>query len=219
MAFISQLGDLWQRRPNLVHWTAVGAVALVALVLVSGMTGRARTAAAAWGTSVRVLAAQSPLAVGTSPEGQVDLIEVPAHLVPAGALTSAFELGELTRAVPRGGPVDRIGLSPRGGSEPGAPGHRHPRRFPRTRRRARHWRGAVAVRRHRSVRSLRWQCKPRSRACLCPRRIGRSLVCRNRARAPRGGRARQRDWHRGAGGPQRRPLIATTATAAANATR
>ena len=122
MAFISQLGDLWQRRPNLVHWTAVGAVALVALVLVSGMTGRARTAAAAWGTSVRVLAAQSPLAVGTSPEGHVDLIEVPAHLVPAGALTSAFELGELTRAVPRGGLLTELDFHPAAGVSPGRRG-------------------------------------------------------------------------------------------------
>ena len=104
MAFISQLSDLWRRRPNVVHWAAVGVVALLALLLVAGTTGRARSAAAAWGTSVRVLAAQTSLAVGSSPTEHVDLVEVPAHLVPAGALTSAFGLGELTRAV--GTPVE-----------------------------------------------------------------------------------------------------------------
>ncbi|MCY4518131.1 MAG: hypothetical protein OXB99_12945 [Acidimicrobiaceae bacterium] len=122
MALISQLGDLWRRRPNLVHWSAVGVVALVALMLVAGMAGRARSAAAAWGTSVRVLAAQIPLAVGSSPEDHVDLVEVPAHLVPAGALTSAIGLGELTRAVPRGGLLTELDFDPASGVSPGRRG-------------------------------------------------------------------------------------------------
>ena len=122
MAFISQLGDLWRRRPNAVHWTAVGVVALVALLLVSGMAGRARSAAAAWGTSVRVLAAQTPLAVGSLPEAHVDLVEVPAHLVPTGALTSAIGLGELTRAVPRGALLTELDFHPASGVSPGRRG-------------------------------------------------------------------------------------------------
>ena len=122
MAFISQLGDLWRRRPNAVHWAAVGVVALVALLLVSGSAGRARSAAAAWGTSVRVLAAQTSLAVGTSPEAHVDLVEVPAHLVPAGALTSAIGLGELTRAVPRGALLTDLDFHPASGVSPGRRG-------------------------------------------------------------------------------------------------
>ncbi len=112
MSFLSQLSDLWQRRPNLVHWTAVGVVALIALVLVSGTQGRARSAAAAWGTPVRVLAANSPLAIGTPVEGNVDLVEVPAHLVPAGALTSTLGIGEVTRAVPRGGVLTGLDVDP-----------------------------------------------------------------------------------------------------------
>lgn len=104
MALISQLTETWQRRPNVVHWTAVGIVALIAAVLVTGMVGRARTAAGAWGTSVRVLAAQTPLAMGTTPTGDaVAAVDVPAHLVPAGALASPSEVGELARAVPEGG--------------------------------------------------------------------------------------------------------------------
>lgn len=122
MAFISQLSDLWRRRPNAVHWAAVGVVALVALLLVAGMAGRARSAAAAWGTSVRVLAAQTSLTVGSSPAEHVDLIDVPAHLVPAGALTSAFGLGELTRAVPRGALLTELDFSPASGVSPGRRG-------------------------------------------------------------------------------------------------
>ncbi|WP_419916401.1 hypothetical protein [Candidatus Poriferisodalis sp.] len=122
MAFISQLSDLWRRRPNLVHWAAVGVVALVALLLVAGAAGRARAAAAAWGTSVRVLAAQTSLAVGSTPTEHVDLVEVPAHLVPAGALTSAFALGELTRAVPRGALLTELDFHPASGVSPGRRG-------------------------------------------------------------------------------------------------
>lgn len=118
MAFLSQLGDLWQRRPNLVHWTAVSAVALVALVLVAGTQGRARSAAAAWGTPVRVLAASSPLAIGTPVDGKVDLVEVPAHLVPAGALTSTLDVGAVSRTVPRGGLLTELDVDPASGVSP-----------------------------------------------------------------------------------------------------
>lgn len=122
MALISQLGDIWRRRPNAAHWTAVGVVALVALLLVTGMAGRARSAASAWGTSVRVLAAQTSLAVGSSPAEHVDLVEVPAHLVPAGALTSAIGLGELTRPVPRGALLTELDFSPASGVSSGRRG-------------------------------------------------------------------------------------------------
>lgn len=122
MTLLSQLGDLWQRRPNLVHWTAVGAVALVALMLVAGTQGRARSAAASWGTPVRVLAANSPLAIGTSVEGNVDLVEVPAHLVPAGALTSTLDIGDVTRTVPRGGLLTELDVEPASGVAPGRRG-------------------------------------------------------------------------------------------------
>ncbi|WP_419862689.1 hypothetical protein [Candidatus Poriferisodalis sp.] len=122
MAFISQLGDMWRRRPNTAHWAAVGVVALVALLLVAGTAGRARSAAAAWGTSVRVLAAQTSLAVGSSPTEHVDLVDVPAHLVPAGALTSAFGLGELTRAVPQGALLTELDFHPASGVSPGRRG-------------------------------------------------------------------------------------------------
>jgi len=122
MTFISQLSDMWRRRPNTVHWAAVGAVALVALLLVAGTAGRARSAAAAWGTSVRVLAAQTSLAVGSSPTEHVDLVDVPAHLVPAGALTSAYGLGELTRAVPQGALLTELDFHPASGVSPGRRG-------------------------------------------------------------------------------------------------
>ena len=122
MAFISQLGDMWRRRPNTVHWAAVGVVALVALLLVAGTAGRARSAAAAWGTSVRVLAAQTSLAMGSSPTEHVDLVDVPAHLVPAGALTSALGLGELTRAVPQGALLTELDFHPASGVSPGRRG-------------------------------------------------------------------------------------------------
>ncbi|WP_419947253.1 hypothetical protein [Candidatus Poriferisodalis sp.] len=122
MAFLSQLGELWHRRPNLVHWTAVGAVALVALVLVAGTQGRARSAATAWGTPVRVLAASSPLAIGTSVDGNVDLVEVPAHLVPAGALTSTLDVGKVTRTVPRGGLLTELDVDPTSGVSGGRRG-------------------------------------------------------------------------------------------------
>ncbi|WP_419842012.1 hypothetical protein [Candidatus Poriferisodalis sp.] len=120
--FMSQLSDLWRRRPNAVHWTAVGAVAFVALVLVAGATGNARSAAEAWGTSVRVLAAQRPLAIGSSAQEHVDLIDVPAHLVPAGALTSTVGLGELTRAVPAGAMLSELDFNPASGVSPGRRG-------------------------------------------------------------------------------------------------
>jgi len=122
MAFISQLGDMWRRRPNTVHWAAVGVVALVALLLVAGTAGRARSAAAAWGTSVRVLAAQTSLAMGSSPTEHVDLVDVPVHLVPAGALTSALGLGELTRAVPQGALLTELDFHPASGVSPGRRG-------------------------------------------------------------------------------------------------
>ncbi len=122
MTLLSQLGDLWQRRPNLVHWTAVGTIALVALVLVAGTQGRARSAAAAWGAPVRVLAASSPLAIGNSVEGNVDLVEVPAHLVPAGALTSTLDVGDVTRSVPRGGLLTELDIDPTSGVAPGRRG-------------------------------------------------------------------------------------------------
>ena len=115
MAFLSRLGELANRRPNLVHWAAVGAVALVALVLVAGTQGRARSAAAAWGTPVRVLVASSPLAIGTSVEGNVDLVDVPTHLVPAGALTSTLDVGAVTRTVPRGGVLTELDVDPASG--------------------------------------------------------------------------------------------------------
>lgn len=122
MALITQFSDIWRRRPDVVHWIAVGAVALVAILLVAGMQGRARSSAAAWGTSARVLAAQSPLAVGTSPEGHVDLVEVPSHLVPEGALTSDFQLGELIRAVPKGGLLTELDFDVAAGVSPGRRG-------------------------------------------------------------------------------------------------
>ena len=122
MALLPQLGDLWNRRPNLVHWTAVGVVALVALVLVAGTQGRARSAAAAWGTPVRVLAASAPLAIGTPVDGNVDLVDVPAHLVPAGALTSTLGVGEVTRPVPRGGLLTELDVDATSGVSTGRRG-------------------------------------------------------------------------------------------------
>ncbi len=122
MAIITQLGDLWRRRPNVVHWSAVGVVAFVAFLIVAAMAGQARSAAASWGTSVRVLAAQSALASGSSTQDQVDLVEVPAHLVPAGALTSTVGLGELTRSVPRGALLTELDFNPASGVSPGRRG-------------------------------------------------------------------------------------------------
>jgi len=68
------------------------------------------------------LAAQTSLAMGSSPTEHVDLVDVPAHLVPAGALTSALGLGELTRAVPQGALLTELDFHPASGVSPGRRG-------------------------------------------------------------------------------------------------
>ncbi len=113
MTLISHIAGIWQRRPNIVHWSAIGAVALVAVIVVGGTQGRARSAAAAWGTPVRVLIAQASLGIGVTPAGtQVVAMEVPAHLVPDGALKSSSQLRALARSVPAGGILTMLDVDP-----------------------------------------------------------------------------------------------------------
>ena len=113
MTLISHIAGIWQRRPNIMHWAAIGIVALVAVVVVGGTQSRARSAAAAWGTPARVLIAQSLLGIGITPSStQVVAMEVPAHLVPDGALKSLSQLRELTRSVPSGGILTMLDVDP-----------------------------------------------------------------------------------------------------------
>ena len=81
----------------------MGAIALVAALLVVAAQRGASQAAAQWGTQVWVLQAQRDLEPGRAPaEADVAAVAVPSHLVPTGALVDASQLGALTRTVPSG---------------------------------------------------------------------------------------------------------------------
>lgn len=74
-------------RSPLTYWVAVGGLAMLTTVAISGLLGRARTEAARYGSPRSVVVATRDVAVGAEVEaGDVEVRSLPSELVPAGAV-------------------------------------------------------------------------------------------------------------------------------------
>ena len=77
-------------RSPLTYWVAVGGLAVVTAVAVSGLLGRARSEAARYGSPKPVLVATRDIAVGTPVESSdVEVRSLPSALVPSDAIRGA----------------------------------------------------------------------------------------------------------------------------------
>ncbi len=100
---LAQFLRWWHRRPGATHWAVVGAIALLAALLVGSAQRRADSAALAWGQPVSVLQSLRLLTPGTLPDAlDVAVVAVPEHLVPQQALSDMSQLAPLVRSVPAG---------------------------------------------------------------------------------------------------------------------
>jgi Flp pilus assembly protein CpaB len=74
-------------RSPLTYWVAVGGLALVTTLAISGLLGRARTEAARYGSPKSVLVATRDVSVGSEVKaGDVEVRSLPSALVPADAV-------------------------------------------------------------------------------------------------------------------------------------
>jgi Flp pilus assembly protein CpaB len=88
-------------RSPLAYWAAVGGLAVVTALTVSGLVGRARTEAARYGSPRPVLVATRDVAVGERVgAGAVAVQRLPAALIPPDALSALDEAGGKTAVVP-----------------------------------------------------------------------------------------------------------------------
>jgi Flp pilus assembly protein CpaB len=77
-------------RSPLTYWVAVGGLALVTTLAISGLLGRARVEAARYGSPRPVLVATRDLSAGTELKGSdVEVRSLPSGLVPADAVGDA----------------------------------------------------------------------------------------------------------------------------------
>lgn len=86
MSVLAQIRRVLARRPWL-YWAAVGALALMIGVLVAQATSRVEAARASWGETRVVIVAVVDIAPGDSLAGATEPHELPAPMVPAGAVT------------------------------------------------------------------------------------------------------------------------------------
>lgn len=101
----------WRRHPDRVHWLVVGVLTTVVALLMVSAEGRSRRAVAAWGETVPVVRALSPLEAGVDvPAGAVELMAAPRALVPVGALDTLDQVSAPSRAVPSGAIVTRLDI-------------------------------------------------------------------------------------------------------------
>jgi Flp pilus assembly protein CpaB len=88
-------------RSPISYWVAVGGLALVTAIAVSGLLGRARTEAARYGSPRAVLVATRDIAVGERVDrGDVSVQQQPAAMVPADALAEVSGAAGRTAVVP-----------------------------------------------------------------------------------------------------------------------
>jgi Flp pilus assembly protein CpaB len=88
-------------RSPLTYWVAVGGLALVTTLAISGLLGRARTEAARYGSPKSVLVATRDISVGREVEtGDVEVRLLPSALVPADAVGGVAQARGRTVVVP-----------------------------------------------------------------------------------------------------------------------
>jgi len=107
---------LFSRSP-LSYWVAVGGLALVTTLAISGLLGRARTEAARYGSPRPVLVATRDVAAGNPLRaGDVEVRSLPSALVPADAVGDAAQALGRVVVVPafEGQPIVRRQLAPWG---------------------------------------------------------------------------------------------------------
>jgi len=104
-------------RSPLTYWVAVGGLALVTTLAISGLLGRARSEAARYGSPRPVLVAMRDVAAGDQLHaGDVEVRSLPSALVPADAVGDAAQAQGRVVVVPvfEGQPVVRRHLAPWG---------------------------------------------------------------------------------------------------------
>ncbi len=101
MSVLAQLRRLLARRPWL-YWAAVGALALMIGVLVAQATSRVEAAKESWGESRGVVVALVDIAPGESLAAATGPRELPAPMVPDGAVTELDESATATQRVGAG---------------------------------------------------------------------------------------------------------------------
>jgi len=104
-------------RSPLAYWVAVGGLALLTTVAISGLLGRARTEAARYGSPRSVVVATRDVSVGTAlGDGDVEVRSLPSSLVPRDSVGDVGQArGHVAVvAVFAGEPVVRRQLAPAG---------------------------------------------------------------------------------------------------------
>lgn len=88
-------------RSPLTYWLAVGGLALLTTVTISGLLGRARTEAARYGSPKAVVVATRDVGVGDEVRaGDVEVRSLPSALVPAGAMGDVAQARGRVAVVP-----------------------------------------------------------------------------------------------------------------------
>lgn len=90
-------------RARWVHWLVVAVCAAIAGLVMMRAVHAAEVEARAWGSPVAVVVATGGVPMGEPFAGRVEVIEVPAPVVPAGALRSLTELAPAAVALQRVG--------------------------------------------------------------------------------------------------------------------
>jgi pilus assembly protein CpaB len=104
-------------RSPLTYWVAVGGLALVTALAVSGLLGRARTAAARYGSPRSVVVATHDIGVGAAvKDSDVEVRSLPASLLPQGSIGDIGQARGRVAVVPvfQGEAVIRQQLAPSG---------------------------------------------------------------------------------------------------------
>lgn len=101
MSVLAQLRRLLARRPWL-YWTAVGALALMIGVLVAQATSQVEAARESWGETRTVIVAAADIAPGDPLAGATASRDVPAPMVPDGAVTELDPTATATQRVAAG---------------------------------------------------------------------------------------------------------------------
>jgi len=104
-------------RSPLTYWVAVGGLAVLTTVAISGLLGRARTEAARYGSPRSVVVATHDISVGAAiGERDVEVRSLPSALLPADAVRDVTQARGRVVVVPvfEGEPVVRKQLAPSG---------------------------------------------------------------------------------------------------------
>jgi len=101
MSVLAQLRRLLARRPWL-YWAAVGALALMIGVLVAQATSQVEAARESWGETQTVIVAAADIAPGDPLVGATESRDLPAPMVPDGAVTEVDPAATATQRVAAG---------------------------------------------------------------------------------------------------------------------